>query len=273
VTDLLLKVEGAGNDFLLGVGEWAGRLADDEALVVRLCRRRLGLGADGTLAVFPRGDNAVRVVYRNADGSRAAFCANGTRCAARAGAELLGLGPELDVITDWATLPAVVEGDRVTLELPPPPASSQELNLEASGRTWRCWLLEVGVPHLVVQVEAGLGDLDLERLAPPLRAHPQLGPGGANVNFVTDCGADQIAVRTWERGVEGETLSCGSGVVAAGLVWMARRRAPRLTAATRSGEDLVVEAVGEPPECASRLKGRARFLARLELRDEFLAST
>jgi len=268
---MLLKVEGAGNDFLLGIGDWAERLAADAALVARLCRRRRGLGADGALAVFPHGETAVRVHYRNSDGTRAAFCANGSRCAARAGSELLGLGPALEVVTDWAALPAVVEGDRVTLELPAPPSGPKELALEAAGQTWRCWFLELGVPHLVVSIRSGLEELVLDRVAPSLRAHPQLGAEGANVTFVADGGTDRISVRSWERGVEGETLSCGSGVVAAGLIWAAHRRARRLTVATRSGEDLVVEAVGEPPVCASRLEGRARFLARLEPLDELLA--
>ena len=128
------------------------------------------------------------------------------------------------------------------------------------------------MPHLLVSVRSGLDELALDRVAPPLRAHPQLGAEGANVTFIADGGAGRSSVRSWERGVEGETLSCGSGVVAAGLIRAAHRRTRRLTVATRSGEDLVVEAVGEPPSCVSRLEGRARFLARLEPREELLVA-
>jgi diaminopimelate epimerase len=261
VSGRLLKVEGAGNDFLLGTGVWAERLATDAEVVRLLCRRRLGVGADGTLALFGDEPGVVRLVYRNSDGSEAAFCANGTRCAARAAVELLGLPASLVVRTAWAEVPAEVVGETVTLVLPAPPAAPATLELKTSQRTWRAWLLEVGVPHLVVPFEGSLGSLDLAAVAPPLRAHSQLGPGGANVSFVAAVGPGRLDVRSWERGVEAETLSCGSGVVAAALMWMPQAGGRRLVCATRSGQDLTVEAVGEPPVCSSRLTGPAHFIA------------
>lgn len=263
VTDRLLKVEGAGNDFLLGTGGWAERLAADPDLVRRLCRRRLGLGADGTLAVFSGESGVARLVYRNRDGSEAAFCANGTRCAARAAVELLGLRSPLVVRTAWAEVAAEVTGDVVTLVLPAPPAAPARLELETPQRTWRAWLLEVGVPHLVVPFDGSLGDLDLAEVAPPLRAHPRLGPAGANVTFLAEEGPGRLDLRSWERGVEAETLSCGSGVVAAALVWMEKRGVRSLVCATRSGQELSVEAAGDPPLCGSRLTGPAHFVAEI----------
>ncbi len=114
----LLKVEGAGNDFLLGIGDWARRLADEPDLVARLCDRRRGLGADGVLALSQESSSRVRLIYRNTDGSPSPFCGNGTRCAARVAVELLGLASPLVVETDWAAIPAEVVGPLVTLELP-----------------------------------------------------------------------------------------------------------------------------------------------------------
>lgn len=263
----LYKVEGAGNDFLLGTGAWADRLASDPALVRRLCRRRLGLGADGTLAVFAEEGSAVRVVYRNSDGGEAAFCANGARCAARAGVQLLEKPAELVVRTAWQDIPAEVHGSLVTLDLPAPPAAPERLQLETAGRQWEAWAVEVGVPHLVVPVAGDLGELEVERWGPLLRAHPDLGPEGANVSFVaaTPGGA---AVRSWERGVEAETLSCGSGVVATALVWMAGHDLGTLTCSTRSGQALTVDALGTPPLCRARLTGPAHFLARITATEE-----
>lgn len=102
----LFKVEGAGNDFLLGIGDWSDRLTDDRALVRRLCDRRRGVGADGTLSVTTQTAESVSLVYVNADGSEGQFCGNGTRCVARAAVELLGCNPKLEIVTGWAVIPA-----------------------------------------------------------------------------------------------------------------------------------------------------------------------
>jgi len=151
VISRLLKTEGAGNDFLLGIGSWARRLAEDRDLVTRLCDRRRGLGADGVLAIFEADARSIRLVHRNADGSAAVFCANGTRCAARAAVEILGLPRQLTVLTDWTEVPADVGADAVSLILPPP-SQAIDHDLEIDGRSWRGRRLEVGVPHLVLPV-------------------------------------------------------------------------------------------------------------------------
>lgn len=261
---LLLKVEGGGNDFLLGTGDWARRLRQDPDLTVRLCHRRLGIGADGTLAIAPGGDGAsVELAYRNADGSEAEFCANGTRCAARAAVELLGLPARLTVHTGWTPVPARVRGETVFLDLPAPGEPPRSLRLEAAGRTWPGWLVSVGVPHLVVPVR-DLAGLDVDRLGPALRHHPDLGPAGANVHFVEPAPGGILAIRSFERGVEAETWACGSGVVAAALAWLAEHGGSGLAFRVRSGDLLNVEVLGDPPHCPSRLAGPARLVAEVE---------
>lgn len=266
----LLKVEASGNDFLLGVGDWARRLAHEPELAARLCERRRGVGADGVLAVEPVGRDRARLHYRNADGSHALFCGNGTRCAARAAVELLGLPRRLTVETDWVALPAEVDGAVVTLELPPPARPPRAVELEAAGRRWRGWLLEVGVPHLVLPVD-DLEGLEPAVVAPPLRRHPDLGPEGANVNFVSPRAAGEIALRTFERGIEGETLCCGSGVVAAARVAMAQGAPHRLVLRPRSGDALTVQALGDPAGSPVRLSGSTRVVAELAPSAELLA--
>ncbi len=259
----LFKAEATGNDFLTGTGRWADRLASDTALVARLCHRRRGIGADGALALVPEGPATVRLVYRNADGSMAAFCANGTRVAALAAVELLGLPAELTVLTGRGPVPAVVRGTTVRLELEPPETPPRPIELEAAGRRWTGRLLTVGVPHLVLPVEE-LDRLDLGRVGPLLRWHPALGPAGANVHLVEPAGPGRLAIRSFERGVEAETLSCGSGAVAAALVQMASAGTDAVALLVRSGEILRVEALGTPPASAVHLEGPARLLARLE---------
>ena len=265
----LHKLEGAGNDFVLGFGPWAERLEGEPDLVRRLCDRRRGIGADGTLALEVVTSDRVRLGYRNADGSRGDFCANGTRCAARVAVDILGCNPKLTVETDWAEIAAEVAGSQVSLELPKPGRDPSPLEVAPPAGASSMRLMEVGVPHLVV-AWTGLGDIDLAAVAPQLRSHPALGREGANVDFyeVTDDGV--VALRTWERGVEGETLSCGSGMVAVALVVMTDRGSRSVELAPLSGDRLVVEALGEPPSCATRLTGPTRFVATIEPSDELL---
>jgi diaminopimelate epimerase len=256
------KLHGAGNDFLLFDGRADPSLeAALPALVSRLCHRRFGMGADGVLLLLPAGEASLRVAYWNADGSEAAFCANGTRCAARFAAERWGWR-EMVLATGYAAIPATVDGEQVSLRLPAPAVVQPWRELAGAGSTFACRYLVVGVPQLVARVEwPDFWQRALAPLAPALRGHSALGEGGANVNFVQSAG-DEIWVRSWERGVEGETLSCGSGDVAAALVAAAEGWVPAPVAVrTASGRVLLVQPEGVPPACPSRLTGPAEWVA------------
>jgi diaminopimelate epimerase len=238
------KMSGAGNDFLVweGAVEVGGR---ELAAIRRLCRRGTGVGADGVLFVSRDGTDRVAADYRNADGSVGLFCGNGTRCAARF-AVLRGLAPEtMTVRTGWGDVPARVEGARVVLALPEPVAVGRAVpSLDATGTLeLEAFALAVGVPHVVAFL-AGKGDLaalDLARFGPALRRHPDM-RDGANANLVEILGPSRLRVRTWERGVEAETLACGSGVVASAVTAGALGRAlPPVALETRSGETLTVD--------------------------------
>lgn len=233
------KVEGGGNDFVLvdarnapadGVEWW------NAARIRRLLDRHRGVGGDGllVLARAPRG-GATLVRFWNPDGGRAAFCGNGARCVA---AWLLeGASPGVEVAFRFGRpeiRAARSAKGRYRVLLPParrralpsaPPLSGLLQRLgsgrrETSGPMAPRWI-DTGVPHLVVPLRdrAALERLDLAEAAPPLRAHPAFGPAGTNVDFVAVDGAE-ILLRTFERGVEGETLACGSGLAAAGI-WAA----------------------------------------------------
>jgi diaminopimelate epimerase len=242
-------MSGAGNDFL--VFDERVEIGPREAATIRrLCERGTGVGADGVLFLFAAPGNGGSVVvadYYNADGGSARFCANGTRCSARFAGLRMGTGPELTVRTGWGDVGATVQpGVAVTLRLPEPVAVAEDLPtfdpdeeiLERTGAR-----VSVGVPHLVVFTSgrAPLDGIDLSAVAPRLRHHPAL-PEGANVHLVARSAGGGLAVRSWERGVEGETLGCGSGVVASAVVAASRRGiVPPVTLRTRSGEDLVVD--------------------------------
>jgi diaminopimelate epimerase len=265
----LFKVEGAGNDFLLGIGEWADRLAHDPELVRRLCNRRLGVGADGAMALTGEGADRVRLVHRNADGGEANFCANGTRCAARAAVELLGCEARLVVETAWKPIPAQVDGSEVRIEIPALSEAPGLPAIDAPDGVSDLRFLHVGVPHLVA-IASDLSGLELSAIAPPLRDQPPRAPPGAHVNFYEVDSDGAVHLRTWERGVEGETLSCGSGMVAVALVVMEARDLRRVELIPASSDRLIVEVLGQPPRCPVRLTGPAHFIAEIEPSEDFL---
>ena len=269
MTSGLFKVDGAGNDFVLGLGPWSRRLDSEPDLVRRLCDRRRGIGADGSLAVEAIDDARVRLGYRNADGGEAVFCANGTRCAARAAVELLGCASRLVVETGWDVIPAGVDGARVSLDLPPPESAPTRAAIAAPDDLHRLRLMNVGVPHLLATVD-GLASVDLDQIARPLRSDPWLGSEGVNVNLYEVGTGGIVRVRSFERGIEGETLSCGSGLVAVALIVMAEMTTKEITVVPRSGDGLLVEALGDPPVCATRLTGPARIVAQIEPTEDLL---
>jgi len=264
-----LKMAGGGNDFLVFEGD--GRDLSEEARrrLALVCRRGLSVGADGALFLSPSEKGRIRVDYYNADGGPATFCANGTRCAARYAVRhgMCDGAPVLD--TGWGAIEARVDGESVTLSLPAVPAPLDPIPISGRGLPPTAIPMKVGVPHLVVFVRGDLGLLAIDRFGPPLRRHPAL-PEGANVNFVRAAGENRIAVRSWERGVEGETLSCGSGVVAAAIAASRQGLATSpVTCGTRSGVDLTVEFRDEGEVIVGvRLTGDAREIFEGDLLEE-----
>jgi diaminopimelate epimerase len=265
-----VKMAGGGNDFLVFEGDGLLLTEEDRARLALMCRRGLSVGADGALFLFPGEKGRVRVDYFNADGGPATFCANGTRCAARyAVRHGLASGATAMLQTGWGQIEARVEGEQVTLSLPAVPAPQDPIPISGRGLPPTAILMKVGVPHLVVFVRGDLGKFAIDRFGPPLRRHPAL-PEGANVNFVRAAGENRIEVRSWERGVEGETLSCGSGVVAAAIAAARQGMAVSpVTCGTKSGVDLVVEFREEGDVVAGvRLTGDAREIYAGELLED-----
>jgi len=276
IPEHFVKMAGGGNDFLLFEADGRTLSDEDRNRVARLCRRGLSVGADGALFLSGGEHGRIHLDYYNADGGLASFCANGTRCAARyAVTRRLAADQELVLETGWGNIGARVSGESVTLALPDVIAPDEPILLEPKSPNPTAGLppkgtpIHVGVPHLVIFVRDDLATLPIERLGPPLRRHPLL-PEGANVNFVRVAGPQRLEVRTWERGVEAETLSCGSGVVASALVAALRDHAELpITCATKSGVDLVVSARREGDVFAAiRLLGDAREIYRAQMTEE-----
>jgi diaminopimelate epimerase len=212
------KMNGAGNDFVM-VDNRDGTLALSREQIARLCDRHRGVGADGLLAVEPAKNGAdFRMRYYNADGGEAEMCGNGARCFARfarrvAGSETSAVKFE----TEAGVIGARFIGDEVQLDMSAPHSHAPATELEAGGEMLDVHFLNTGVPHAVVFVN-DLKSVDILRLGSGLRYHPHFAPKGTNANFVQVLAPNEIAIRTYERGVEGETLACGTGVTACALI-------------------------------------------------------
>ena len=244
---IIYKMTGSGNDFVMLDGRFTSPDQWPATRVAAICDRRSGVGADGLVILTPDGPGRVRMTYWNSDGSRAAMCGNAALCSTRLSVYLELTEPgELCLLTDAGVVPARSNGvgDRAEIRLPDADLPAVVDGLEpAAGERWLA-LGTVGVPHLVVRVD------DIERVDVPargraLRFDPRVGAEGANVNFVAPApgGGEPWAIRTYERGVEGETLACGTGTVAAAIALAARGEASLpLRFRSRGGPELLVRA-------------------------------
>lgn len=217
------KMVGAGNDFVV-IDTIHNRLVPLKTEWPRvstlLCDRHRGIGADGILVLEPSTAALVKMRIFNPDGSEAEMCGNGARCVAQF---IRGWAESRDdtvaIETAGGTVSATVHGTRVHMAVPDPRDLRLDLNLEVEGRAFRAAYVQMGVPHLVVPV-LDLDHLDVNRFGRALRGHRMFHPHGANVNFTQadHDHPDRLCIRTYERGVETETLACGTGATASAVV-------------------------------------------------------
>ncbi len=202
------KYQGTGNDFVMIDNRKLTFPAQDEALVKHLCDRRMGVGADGLILLQDHPDYDFEMVYYNADGRVGSMCGNGARCTVR-------FARQLGVIEDVACFLAAdgehqasVERDLIQLKMN---------DVKVVERIGEDCYLNTGSPHYVRFVE-DVENLDVYEEGRTIRYNERFREVGTNANFVQRLADDKIFVRTYERGVEDETLSCGTGVTAAALV-------------------------------------------------------
>jgi len=238
------KMSGSGNDFIL-VDNRANLIeaAAAPALARNLCTRKVSVGADGLILIEKDDEVDFRWNFFNADGSRAEMCGNGGRCVARL-ANLLGIsGPSLSFRTLAGIIRAEVSGSRVKLQMTEPRDLKLDLELELNGQRFNTHFVNTGVPHTVFILESAdiLAQQEVVGLGRKVRYHSQFAPSGTNVNFVAVLGEQSIAIRTYERGVEDETLACGTGATAVALVGAAKGMVrPPVDVHTKSGETLTI---------------------------------
>ena len=210
---LFTKYQGTGNDFILIDDRNNTFPTHNSALVAQLCHRRFGIGADGLILLQNHSDSDFRMVYFNADGAEGSMCGNGGRCIVQFAHELGLFKTHTRFLAVDGEHLAEIDGDEVRLKMSNVPAPSNE-SLTGPGTYF---FLNTGSPHVIQFVE-GLATYDVLNKGRLLRNDAAFSPGGTNVNFAELLTANSLFVRTYERGVEAETYSCGTGVTAAALI-------------------------------------------------------
>lgn len=211
------KMHGAGNDFIL-MDDRSERFPSPEpAWLKSLCSRRTGIGADGAIIIQPSRTGNFRVRFFNPDGTEVGMCGNGARCAARLAYDLGAAQQQMAIETAAGSLRAEIVSSNVRLWMMPPTDWRLQQSLELNGESLNYSFVNVGVPHVVIEAE-DVDRVDVHGLGAGVRYHEAFAPIGANVNFMSVSGPGSLRVRTYERGVEAETLACGTGIVACGLI-------------------------------------------------------
>jgi diaminopimelate epimerase len=265
-----MKMSGSGNDFIL-IDHRKPILDEDrmKEFVRKVCQRRISVGADGLILIEPSEQADFKWRFFNADGSEAEMCGNGGRCAARFAWLKEIAGSPLTFETLAGILSAEVNGTCVKLELTKPYDLKLDETVFIEGKEWLFSRINTGVPHVVLFLE-DIGNMDITKLGRAIRHHSHFAPKGTNVNFVRLEKDSQLSVRTYERGVEDETLACGTGVVASALLsafkgWV---RSP-VSIKTRGGEVLMVyfEIKGDEVKKVF-LEGDVRIIYEAEMWEE-----
>jgi len=234
------KMNGAGNDFIL-VDNRAGDVHLDRSQIAHLCDRHRGIGADGILLLEKAANHAdFRMRYFNADGGEAEMCGNGARCFARFANKVAGAQTNISFETPAGVISAEFVGDLVTLQMTEPTDLRVDIDLPVAKENKTVHFINSGVPHVVIPV-LQIEGVDVRKEGSAIRYHKMFSPKGANVNFIEKRGPKRIAIRTYERGVEDETLACGTGVVASALIFAAHENANGpITVIARGGDELQV---------------------------------
>ncbi|NWK54639.1 diaminopimelate epimerase [Verrucomicrobiaceae bacterium N1E253] len=212
------KMNGAGNDFVV-IDNRELNIQLNKEQIAWLCDRQRGIGADGLLAVEPAQKGAnYRFRYYNADGGEAEMCGNGARCFGKFVSRLSEPHKKMVTFETIAgTLSAEILGDQVRIAMSTPTDLVLGSTIRVAGLEGTVHSINTGVPHVVVFVD-DLENLDVVKYGAALRYHDSYAPAGTNVNFAKVLDEQHIAIRTYERGVEGETLACGTGMTACALI-------------------------------------------------------
>ncbi len=238
------KMSGTGNDFIIIDHRNLFIAEEDQSEFARIvCRRKFSVGADGLILIENSETADFRWQFYNGDGSRAEMCGNGARCAARFAFEKNIAPAAMRFDTTAGEIEAFVQdgtGESVKIRLTAPEDLRLNIPVTVGREDHTLHFINTGVPHTVALVNEA-GDVPVADWGREIRFHEMFQPAGTNANFVQVISGDTLLVRTYERGVEGETMACGTGAVASALIAALLEQAtPPVTVITSGGEKLII---------------------------------
>ena len=267
------KMQASGNDFIL-VDNFKKNFSTLQLkrLAKELCPRKFSIGADGILVLEPDKKTAFKMRIFNPDGSEAQMCGNGARCVSLWFSRQKGV-KEFEFNTLAGKVLAYVNKNKVRIKMYDPTDLKRGIFLRVNKRKLKVDYINTGVPHTVVLVQ-GLEKIAVENIGRQIRYHRKFKPQGTNVDFVEICDENNIAVRTYERGVEQETLACGTGITAAAILssfWLGLAKGKhKVKVLTKSGEVLEVYFRCQDDKIEDVwLKGKASLIYRGTILDNF----
>ena len=230
------KMSGSGNDFI--IVDNRNKIVDETDLpkfIAKVCRRKMSVGADGFILVENTEGADFKWRFYNSDGSAAEMCGNGARCVARYAYVTGVAGPVMSFDTQAGKVHAQVVGERVKVKMTDPLDLKIEYPIELKNGSLSISSVNTGVPHVVI-VKDSVDTVEVVNIGREIRFHHGFAPAGTNVNFVCYLKNNIIAIRTYERGVEDETLACGTGAIAGAIVMACREKLKSpVKVLTRSG--------------------------------------
>ena len=235
------KMHGAANDFILVDDRTLAFPERDSEWIAEVTSRRTGVGSDGLILIQPSQEADFRMRFFNPDGGEVEMCGNGARCIARLAAEIGAATSNMEFDTVAGKIKAEVSGNQVRLHMTDPFDLALNQSFELNRQPHAYHFANTGVPHVVMEVP-DIETLDILTLGVAIRYHDRFAPAGTNANFISVTGPDSLRVRTYERGVEAETLACGTGVTACGIIagLLQKVQAPvRITVA--SGDEILID--------------------------------
>ena len=238
------KMSGTGNDFVIIDHRDPFITEADQSEFARIvCRRKFSVGADGLILIENSETSDFRWQFYNGDGSKAEMCGNGARCAARFAFEKNIASAAMRFETKAGEIEAFVKGEggeSVKIRLTAPEDLRLNIPMDIGRVEQTLHFINTGVPHTVVLVNEA-GNVPVTDWGREIRFHEIFQPAGTNANFAQLVSNDTLMVRTYERGVEGETMACGTGAVASALVVALLEQArPPITVITSGGEQLTI---------------------------------
>jgi len=254
------KMTGAGNDFIV-IDHRRRSIKNTGDFAREVCDPHYGVGADGVVLLENSKKSDLRMRIINADGSEAEMCGNATRCVALYANKRMRFGKNLSLETKAGEIKTQILGSRVRSNFTIPRDYQSHSKIRIEGKELSYYFVDTGVPHAVVFVK-DLEKFPVVEVGRAVRRHKQFAPRGTNCNFVQIKNAHTLLIRTYERGVEDETLACGTGVVASAVVSVAEGfcKTP-VKLITRSGEEMIVNFVFDG--CCIQnvtLEGPAKFI-------------